>query len=385
MKKSVKSIAAFMLVCFALCSCQSSNEITPPPVSQSEVANPFDNTEPDNSTPQSEISVTVPQKTKSPEEIAAEKNKKELEDAADAVRQLATNFFEEQSEWVDEQTLKLPFHLSGKGKDDTIFCPVVLTDGNLVQTSMDGESFGYSESRIKMIYEDRQESPNTETTHEIYIKPVFDSGLTKHYIFLGFIINPDKRPYETRWMASWWLVQGSPVGIGEIDIRGHESLCREEKGRLAGSEPEPLTDSLQNKYGISMSPEANPVTYMTIEEPEGKKVFIECEENHKHDGNIMLKNTDKALLNVVVGSNQPVNYLCRVTFYVNNKQVKINGDKDFLDVQVEGGKISRTEVELSGLKDMDIVYLIFTPLPQGERTYRENFRMTYVLLAEDWE
>lgn len=65
----------------------------------------------------------------------------------------------------------------------------------------------------------------------------------------------------------------------------------------------------------------------------------------------------------------------RVTVFVNHKPVKINGDYDCVDVTMEGGKISKTEITLENIKVGDFVYCIAAPLTEGEVAMKSTSKM----------
>lgn len=241
---------------------------------------------------------------------------------------------------------------------------------------MDGENFGYSECRINFA----EETDNFENiTHEIYVKPVFDGGLSDHFIALGYIANPDERP-DDYWMVSGILVQNLPVGSVPLDIAEHEALCAEVKNSLQAEPAVPLTEEQQNKYQIYFHENANPVQYLSLEDPSDAQTFSK---DGKHTDNIILsEGSNTAKLGVIAASNQPMITPYRVTLMVNHKPAKISGEYDHFSVTLEGGKISQTDIELDGLTDKDIVYAVFCPLPEA-RTAREEFRITPVHLVEE--
>lgn len=363
MKKSTKLSALFFSLCISLCGCKNSDDLSAPPSSAAEISNPFENMSNDiESDPSSSGSSSNSEK---------EEWQNELQDLTEAVSALKTDAYTEKAEWVDNETLKLPVKLIGKGNPEVKFCPIVLCDGILVQTSMDGENFGYSECRINFA----EESDNPENiTHEIYLKPVFDSSLKTHFITLGYIANPDVRPDDYD-MFMGALVQSYLVMNKSYDITGHEELCVDTCKALEAKPAVALTREQKFKYYI----DDDSGTYLNIDAPADSQTLYA--EGLSNDNIILAENSNKAKFSVVAATNEPQRTPYRVMFFVNNKPVKLNGEYDYFAFTLEGGKISETDVEIDGLKDKDIVYAVFCPMPEAP-TYREWFEITNVYIVD---
>ncbi len=386
MKKTVKLTSVLLSLSLLLCACQKSDDLPEPPSSVSEISDPFENISSDSeSTVQSlgdPLDSSGSETSSSSDGGKFDYTDEEQETlnkynkAVEMLNALSTDLYLDKIEWIDDETFKLPLRLEGRGDPELKFCPLIFCDGILAQTSMDGENFGYSECRINFAEET---SKIENITHEIYVKPVFDSGISSHYIALGYIANPDERP-DDYWMVSGLLVQNHPIGSVKFDITGHEALCAEMNNSLRAEPSVPLTEEQQNKYQIYTYENANPVQYLSLGDPTDSQTFSK---DGKHTDNIILpENSDTAKFGVVVASNQPMRTPYRVTLLVNHKPVKIKGEYDYFSAILEGGKISQTDIEIDGLTDKDIVYAVFCPLPEMW-TAREEFRITPVYLVEE--
>ncbi len=352
MRKSTKFSVLLFTLCISLCGCKNSDNLSAPPSSAAEISDPFggiSNGDDSLSSVDSNI-----------DKEDSEKNAKRIEELYSRIRGFNTWFYEDKAEWVDDETVKMPVRLELDGDLETEFCPFVLCDGMMVQTSMDGENFGYSDSRIHFA----EMTDNMDNvTHEIYFKPVFDKSLSTHYVTVGYIINPDERP-DDYWMVSNMLIQAdASLGLAPLDISEHENVCVDMENVLKAEDPVPLTEETSKKYEVplNVAGDANEQrTNLDITDPADSQTFSQ---EGKHQYNIMLaKGSDKINLSVVSATNTPQKIPYRVMFYVNCKPVKFNGKYDYLDVMLEGGKISLTDIELKGIKDKDIVYASFTPL-----------------------
>ncbi len=379
-----KSTALLLTLCLTLCGCKNSDNLSEPPSSVAEISDPFGEiSNGDNSLSSTDNETSSSQgESEIDEDEEIQKNQQRLNEAASQIQQLATDVYIEKAEWVDDETLKLPLKLTGKGNPELKFCPLVFCDGKLAQTSLDGENFGYSECRINFI-EISDDAPFDCVTHEIYVKPVFDSSLTSHYFALGYIANPDERP-DDYWMVSGMLVQSHAIWSTklnidketELDIDGRKSIYAEGGNILKADSAVPLTDELKAKYQLN----EDSAYYIDLDNPANSQTLSQ---DGKHQYNIMLANgADKAKFSVVAATTRAQRLPYRVTFFVNHKPVKINGGYDYLGFTLEGGKISATEVEINGLKDKDIVYAVFCPMPEAP-TYREWFEITNVYIVEE--
>lgn len=65
----------------------------------------------------------------------------------------------------------------------------------------------------------------------------------------------------------------------------------------------------------------------------------------------------------------------RIAFFVNHEPVKFNGDYEYLDVKIEGMKITETEIEIENIKVGDFVYCIAVPLLSEEVAYKSASKL----------
>lgn len=56
----------------------------------------------------------------------------------------------------------------------------------------------------------------------------------------------------------------------------------------------------------------------------------------------------------------------RVSFYKNHKQIKFNDGYDYIDLSLEGGKMSQADIKISDVKSGDFIYCIGVPLINRE-------------------
>ncbi len=88
------------------------------------------------------------------------------------------------------------------------------------------------------------------------------------------------------------------------------------------------------------------------------------------------KESEKGLeLTLYAYSTIPITEDFRIEFFVNHKPASFNDGYEYLDVKMEGEKITELEITLDDVRIGDFVYCIATPLIAGEVPYKSESKM----------
>lgn len=203
---------------------------------------------------------------------------------------------------------------------------------------------------------------NSEKTHKLVIDAKVDAVCSKHVISVSSLLVPDfVPPLETPSFGNYHKIlrNMSKVLSDEItDISSADEykILKTENRVLTSEEKEEF--NLGDEYGSGYTTECDLQQFERLE------------------NTFTLKGDESSLVATLCAySTMPAVQDFRVTVFVNHKPVKINGDYDFIDVTMEGGKISQTEITLDNINIGDFVYCMAVPLVEGEMAMKSRSKI----------
>ena len=203
---------------------------------------------------------------------------------------------------------------------------------------------------------------NSEKTHELTVDAMVDNDMSEHIISVSTILAPDfVPPLETPTFGNYHRILRNKSKKLSDEITG---IAAADEYKALKAENRVLTNEEKGEYGLG--------------EEYGTGYAIECDlqQFKRLESTFALKSGENCLTATLCAySTMPDVQDYRVTVFVNHKPVKINGDCDCVDVKMEGGKISKTEITLENIKVGDIVYCIAAPLTEGEVAMKSSSKM----------
>lgn len=203
---------------------------------------------------------------------------------------------------------------------------------------------------------------NSEKTHELTVEPIIDNDVSEHIISVSTILAPDfVPPLETPTFGNYHRILRNKSKKLSDEITG---IAEVDEYKVLKAENRVLTNEEKEEYGLG--------------EEYGTGYAVECDlqQFKRLESTFALKIGENCLAATLCAySTMPDVQDYRVTVFVNHKPVKINGDYDCVDVTMEGGKISKTEITLENIKVGDFVYCIAAPLTEGEVAMKSTSKM----------
>ncbi len=237
-----------------------------------------------------------------------------------------------------ENSLKIPMLL--KGAESSVDVGVmVYVDGILQEYS--SEQLGNNSAMNRF-----STTVNEDKTIPIYTDAKFDSSLAKHTINGISILYPDFRPESDSpfFGNNHKALSGSS---GYISIDGKSVSYAENIHILKAESPSIITSEQKEKYKIREN------TWDTVSLLQSK--------NDSHT--FTINDSESSLeLDFAMYSTSSGNSDYRFSFYKNHTLTKFNGEYDYLDVKVEGGKIVETKINIDDVEVGDFLYCVAVPL-----------------------
>lgn len=203
---------------------------------------------------------------------------------------------------------------------------------------------------------------NSEKTHELTVDAMVDNDMSEHIISVSTILAPDfVPPLETPTFGNYHRILRNKSKKLSDEITG---IAAADEYKALKAENRVLTNEEKEEYGLG--------------EEYGTGYAVECDlqQFKRLESTFALKSGENCLAATLCAySTMPDVQDYRVTVFVNHKPVKINGDYDCVDVKMEGGKISKTEITLENIKVGDFVYCIAAPLTEGEVAMKSTSKM----------
>lgn len=203
---------------------------------------------------------------------------------------------------------------------------------------------------------------NSEKTHRLTVEPIIDNDMSEHIISVSTILAPDfVPPLETPTFGNYHRILRNKSKKLSDEITG---IAAADEYKALKAENRVLTNEEKEEYGLG--------------EEYGTGYAVECDlqQFKRLESTFVLKSGENCLTATLCAySTMPDVQDYRVTVFVNHKPVKINGDYNCVDVKMEGGKISETEITLENIKAGDFVYCIAAPLTEGEVAMKSTSKM----------
>ncbi len=223
-----------------------------------------------------------------------------------------------------------------------------------------------SESTSEYSYiNDFEVEENSEKTHKLTVDAVIDDKMSDHIISVSAILVPGfVPPLETPTFGNYHRILRNMSKKLSDEITG---IAKTNEHKVLKAENRVLTNEEKEEYGLG--------------EEYGSGYTVECDVQQfkRLEQTFTLPNGDSRLAATLCAfSTQPAVGDYRITIFVNNKPVKINDNYDFIDVTMEGGKISKTEITLANIKEGDFVYCLAVPLAEGEMAMKSASKMVII-------
>ncbi len=249
-------------------------------------------------------------------------------------------------------TLTIPIELSG-GKESTQVGILIYLDGILQPYSTEA-----SDSKKTMHLFDT--AAKTKTIFSVDMDAVFDSSQEKHYINLVSVLLPNYCPAD----------KTSTFGTyhSGLTVLPKEITIAEDSGTAYLSDI-PVYDNntfIKNddikKYDIEDDSYAAFVLFNAADSD--KKL--------RADNGVLS-------LSLLSYTMQADSGIYRVSFYKNHEVVKLSGGFDYIDVAVEKGKMSLTDIQIENISAGDFVYCVAVPLSDIGYSMPYKSKSTFVL------
>lgn len=239
----------------------------------------------------------------------------------------------EEAIFADNNILQIPLILNGDEGCEAVGIKVFI-DGLLQEFSADN-SDNYS-------FWEKLSVKTDDTDYALKIKAKFDENIETHTISAVSIYNPDFVPHAgmslgNNHKAAAGAFQTLPISGVQPDFSDNTAICNAEN-------PSAITNEQSEKYNL-------------------KGEYDEALLLLQNGGNTYtLNETDSSvLLQFVAGTQVAGSEKYRVSFYKNHELAEFNGGFSYIDISLEGGKISITDIEITDVKDGDFLYCIAVP------------------------
>lgn len=235
---------------------------------------------------------------------------------------------------LTNNTLQVPLMLKGDEWCEELGIKVYI-DGILQEFSPDN-SENYSYNNIMSVKTD-------DTDYLLKIKAKFDESIEPHTISTVSIYNPEFAPKAgmslgNNHQAAAGAFRTLPITYTELEYADNTTIYQSQA-------PSPITKEQSEKYNLKGEYDE---AFLLLQNDGGKTYALN-------------ENGTSVSLQFVAGTQAAGSEKYRVSFYKNHELTAFNGDYYYLDISLEGGKISITDIELSGVKEGDFLYCIAVP------------------------
>ncbi len=239
----------------------------------------------------------------------------------------------ENARFISDDTISVPLTLNGEEGCERVGVRVFI-DGILQNFTPDN-----SENWLNHII---MSVKTDETDYELKVKAIFDENIETHTISALSVYNPEFTPkvgisLRNNHKAAAGAFRTLPTSNTQLNYADNSIICK-------ASDSSAITKGQSEKYNL-------------------KGEYDEALLLLQNDGNTYTLNETgtSVTLQFVAGTQTAGSEKYRVSFYKNHELVHFNGDYSYLDVSLEGGKISITDIEIPNVKDGDFLYCIAVP------------------------
>jgi len=204
---------------------------------------------------------------------------------------------------------------------------------------------------------------NSEKTHELTVRARADKALDEHFITIGSMLAPSFVPEpDAPYFGNYhrMLRNFSKTLPSEIS-----SVSESVSINSLSAENSVLSKEDREKFSLGGGDESGYSTGVEL-----------LQSGDRLERNYSVKSGETSVsLKLFTYSTMPDVCKYRVSVFVNHNPVRINGDFDCVDVIMEGGKISKTDIILDNIKQGDFIYCIAAPLSEGNLLYKSDSKM----------
>ncbi len=211
---------------------------------------------------------------------------------------------------------------------------------------------------------------NSEKTHNLKVDAKIDGDLDKHFISVITMLAPEYVSSPDNPYFGFYHRILRPVSLS-VSEEVKNALPRNNY-QILKTENSVMTKKQLEKFGLDED----------ADQGYGMGFYLLQSENLLETSYTLPENEKKLKLNFCAFTTVPTVETFRVTFFVNHKQVNFNGNQEYLDVTMEGEKITEREIEIDNVNAGDFVYCIAVPLVEGESTYKSDSKMILSTNAE---
>ncbi len=188
---------------------------------------------------------------------------------------------------------------------------------------------------------------NTEKSYELTVDAVIDPNQPQHTIAAAGLVYPDYYPKENTSFGNYHKMLSSLTSNLPTENAGF-SIADDIK--ILNLENSVMSQEQRKDFGLN---DTNGV------------MNIELNQNGVGVSTYEIKdNTLTLSFNAYSTAATVIPY--RVSFYKNHKQIQFNDGYDYIDLSLEGGKMSQAEIKISDVKSGDFIYCIAAPLINRE-------------------
>ena len=248
---------------------------------------------------------------------------------------------------LNGNTILVPVEMSG-GRKETKAGLLIYIDGILQEYSID--SGDNTTMQIVDVPAD------TKTIYSLNVAAACDE-LENHYLNIVSVLLPEYVPENKN--ASFGVYH-SGLTIFPRNISFDISDFTKPVNALHTDKPQRIDSSTSEKYNIG---EEN-VTFRILGE---------------NDNNQYYENNGTVSLSLLSYTTQPDDAKYRVSFYKNHQLVKINDSYEYVDVSVEKGKYSVTDLIINDVQAGDFIYCVAVPLDFVNNSMPYKTQSTFIL------
>lgn len=204
---------------------------------------------------------------------------------------------------------------------------------------------------------------DSEKTYDLTVDATVDGDLDDHFVSVISMLAPEYVPPQSTPRFGFYHKVLSTKSVQISDSEENELL--ETSYKILNTDNAVLTQEQMDKFGLGDDEDTGYVT--SFELYQGDDVY---ESNYKMGGG-----ENSLDLTLCAYSTDSVTCDYRVSVYVNHNQVNFNGDFDYIDVKMEGSKITETQIRLENISIGDYIYCVAVPLSSNSLTKKSSSKM----------
>lgn len=237
----------------------------------------------------------------------------------------------ENAEFISDDVVKVSLSLNGEEGCEKVGVRVFI-DGILQDFTSDNSE--------KWLNHNIMSVKTDDTDYELKVKAIFDGNIETHKISALSVYNPEFTPKAgmslgNNHKAAAGAFRTLPTSDNQLNYADNATICKAE-------DPSAITKEQSEKYNL-------------------KGEYNEALLLLQNDENTYTLSGTGVSLQFVAGTQAAGSEKYRVSFYKNHELVQFNGGYSYIDVSLDGGKISITDIEIADVKDGDFLYCIAVP------------------------